>query len=108
MLMRLQRRRQCLRRRVLRETSGSSRCEWKGQPSYYDLVTDTRVAPRAAWSYLNPSAGFEPIRRGRGDGRSDIGRGGTSVVMAGRTFLPASDVDRRGIHHWRLGVGAAT
>src|SRR6476660_5872354 len=27
--------------------------------------------------------------------------------MADRTFLPASDVDRRGIHHWRLGVGAA-
>ena len=27
--------------------------------------------------------------------------------MAGRTALPASDVDHRGIHHWRLGVGAA-
>jgi hypothetical protein len=29
------------------------------------------------------------------------------VVMADRTFLPASGVDHRGIHHWRLGVGAA-
>ena len=46
---------------VLRETSGSSWCEWKGQASYYDLVTDKRVAPKAAWSYLNPSPGFEPI-----------------------------------------------
>src|SRR3981189_3139906 len=34
--------------------------------------------------------------------------GGTSVViMADRTSLPASDVDHRGIHHRRLGVGAA-
>ena len=46
---------------VLRETSGSSWCEWKGQASYYDLVTEKRVAPKAAWSYLNPSPGFEPI-----------------------------------------------
>ena len=24
-------------------------------------MTDTRVAPKAAWSYPNPNAGFEPI-----------------------------------------------
>ena len=47
--------------RALRETSGSSWCEWKGQATYYDLVTTTRVAPKAAWSYLHPSPGFEPI-----------------------------------------------
>ena len=46
---------------VLRETSASSWCEWKGKASYYDLVTEKRVAPKAAWSYLNPSPGFEPI-----------------------------------------------
>ena len=46
---------------MLRETSGSSSCEWKGQASYYDLVTDTRVAPKAARSYLNPSPRFEPL-----------------------------------------------
>ena len=47
---------------VLRETSGSSWCEWEGpEVSYYDLVTETRVAPKAAWSYLNPSPGFKPI-----------------------------------------------
>ena len=43
----------------LRETSGSSWCEWKGQASYYDLVTETRLAPKAAWSYLNPSPGVK-------------------------------------------------
>jgi len=35
---------------VLRETSGLSWCERKGQATYYDLVTDTRVAPKAAWT----------------------------------------------------------
>ena len=60
-----------LRRGVLRETSGSSWCEWKGQASYYDLVTETRVAPKAAWSYLNPSRRLPADRwRGRGDGRA--------------------------------------
>ena len=46
---------------VLREVEGMSWCEWKGQASYYDLVTDTRIAPKAAWTYLNPTPGFEPI-----------------------------------------------
>ena len=36
-------------------------CEWKGKATYYDLVTEKRIAPKAAWSYLNPSPGFEPI-----------------------------------------------
>ena len=34
---------------VLRETVGSSVCEWKGAASYYDLVVEEVVAPRAAW-----------------------------------------------------------
>ena len=34
---------------------------WTGQAIYYDLATNTRVAPKAAWTYLKPSAGFEPI-----------------------------------------------
>ena len=40
---------------------GSSYCEWKGRARYYDLVTDTKVAPKAAWTYLSPTRGFEPI-----------------------------------------------
>jgi len=46
---------------VLRRTDGKSWCEWKGQASYYDLVTQTRVAPRAAWTYRQPSPDFGPI-----------------------------------------------
>lgn len=46
---------------MLGETSRSSWCEWKGQATYYDLLTDTRATPRAARSYPNPSPGFEPI-----------------------------------------------
>ena len=46
---------------VLRPAAGSSWCEWKGQASYYDLVTAGRVAPRAAWTYQQPSRDFAPI-----------------------------------------------
>lgn len=46
---------------VLRPASGSSWCEWKGQASYFDLVTDAAVAPRAAWTYLEPTGGFTAI-----------------------------------------------
>jgi uncharacterized protein (DUF427 family) len=46
---------------VLRPTDGASVCEWKGQASYFDLVTATRVAARAAWTYERPPAPFAPI-----------------------------------------------
>ena len=46
---------------ALREVSGSSFCEWKGQATYFDLVTDGVVAPRAAWTYWTPTPGFEAI-----------------------------------------------
>jgi len=29
--------------------------------TYYGLVTDTRVVPKVAWTYLNPTPGFGPI-----------------------------------------------
>ena len=45
----------------LRGAEGSSWCEWKGQASYFDLVTPAAVAPRAAWTYRTPTAGFEAI-----------------------------------------------
>ena len=44
--------------RRLRRAGGGSRCEWKGEASYFDVVVDepesavTRV--RAAWSYEQP------------------------------------------------------
>jgi uncharacterized protein (DUF427 family) len=46
---------------VLRRADGASWCEWKGQATYYDVVSDTRVAPTAAWTYLHPSRDFAPI-----------------------------------------------
>ena len=36
-------------------------CEWKGQAAYYDVVTPTRTAPRAAWTYPRPTPGFEEL-----------------------------------------------
>ncbi|MBT0567782.1 DUF427 domain-containing protein [Williamsia sp. CHRR-6] len=47
---------------VLREAQGASYCEWKGVASYYDLVTPEKGAPRAAWTYLDPTPGFTAIR----------------------------------------------
>ncbi|SOX54165.1 nucleotidyltransferase domain-containing protein, partial [Mycobacterium ahvazicum] len=48
---------------AVRSASGSSWCEWKGRASYYDLVGGGGdvVARKAAWSYLNPTPGFESI-----------------------------------------------
>jgi len=46
---------------VLREAAGSSWCEWKGTADYYDLISPSRTAERAGWTYRNPTRGFEPI-----------------------------------------------
>lgn len=51
---------------VLAPARGSSYCEWKGMASYYDLVGGdlvggSRTAQRAAWTYLEPTAGFTAI-----------------------------------------------
>ncbi|UXA17005.1 DUF427 domain-containing protein [Mycobacterium sp. SMC-4] len=46
---------------ALRETAGSSWCEWKGAAAYYDMVAGSRAAPKAAWTYLHPTRGFEQI-----------------------------------------------
>ncbi|AQT81764.1 hypothetical protein B1R94_24700 [Mycolicibacterium litorale] len=46
---------------VLRPAPGSSWCEWKGQARYFDVVTDSAVATKAAWTYPRPAPGFEPI-----------------------------------------------
>jgi uncharacterized protein (DUF427 family) len=46
---------------VLRPAAGSSWCEWKGAASYFDLVTTSRTAAHAAWTYPSPTAGFEPL-----------------------------------------------
>ncbi len=66
--------RQAFAEGVLRDAPGSSWCEWKGQARYYDLVTDTAVASKAAWTYPRPTRGFEPIA-------------GAIAVMAGQMDL---------------------
>jgi uncharacterized protein (DUF427 family) len=53
--------RTCFGDGVLRPASGSSWCEWKGQASYFDLVTVSKAAERAAWTYLSPTPGFTAI-----------------------------------------------
>jgi uncharacterized protein (DUF427 family) len=41
---------------------GTTFCEWKGTASYYDAVAGNQRAERAAWTYRDPSPGFEEIR----------------------------------------------
>lgn len=53
--------RECFLDGVLVPTPGATVCEWKGEAAYYDLVVGDRVAPRAAWTYPEPAAGYEPL-----------------------------------------------
>ena len=46
----------------LRPAAGTTFCEWKGTASYFDLVIGDRVVRRVAWTYREPSTGFEAIR----------------------------------------------
>lgn len=46
----------------LRAGGGGSFCEWKGTARYWDVVAESRMARRAAWSYPDPTPAFEPIR----------------------------------------------
>ena len=46
---------------VLHSTEGSSWCEYKGRAAYFDVVGEDAVAPRAAWTYPEPSAGYEVL-----------------------------------------------
>ncbi len=53
---------QDVRMDLLRESPGSTWCEWKGVASYYDVVVEQRVILRAAWTYADPIPSFEGIR----------------------------------------------
>jgi uncharacterized protein (DUF427 family) len=46
---------------VLRAVAGTTYCEWKGTATYYDVVTPSRTASRAAWTYLHPVPGYESL-----------------------------------------------
>ncbi len=39
-----------------------SRCEFKGEASYWDLIVGGATSPNAAWGYATPMAGYEALR----------------------------------------------
>jgi uncharacterized protein (DUF427 family) len=47
---------------LLRPSTSSSHCEWKGAASYWSLVSGAHEIPDIAWSYEHPDPGFEAIR----------------------------------------------
>lgn len=47
---------------ALRPAFGASFCEWKGQACYFDVLAGEALAPRAAWSYPQPTPAFDAIR----------------------------------------------
>jgi len=46
---------------LLRPTSGTSICEWKGRASYRDVVTAEHSVRQAAWTYEDPFRQFRAI-----------------------------------------------
>jgi uncharacterized protein (DUF427 family) len=46
---------------VLEPVSGNSYCEFKGMANYFDLVIAGQRISRGAWTYENPSKGFENL-----------------------------------------------
>ena len=47
---------------VLERADGSSWCEWKGRATYWDVVVDGTRYSSVAWSYEQPTAGYEQLR----------------------------------------------
>ena len=46
----------------LEKSEETSVCFWKGVATYYDVVTDGRRLPAAAWTYETPSPAAESIK----------------------------------------------
>lgn len=49
-------------KKYLRKSDTKSRCYWKGEASYYDLVVDGEVNQDAAWYYPHPSQAAQMIK----------------------------------------------
>jgi len=47
---------------VLERGDGASWCEFKGMASYWDVVVDGVRHPSVAWSYEQPTHGYEQLR----------------------------------------------
>lgn len=46
---------------VLVPVEGTTFCEFKGRAHYFDVVVGGVIAPRAGWTYPEPSRGFESL-----------------------------------------------
>ena len=53
--------REDIRTEHLRPSEGTSYCEWKGRARYYDVFTEKREEPRAAWFYPHPTPSFASL-----------------------------------------------
>lgn len=53
--------RDAVRADVLRPSSSSTTCAWKGRASYYSLDVDGQVNEDAAWFYPEPRPGAEAV-----------------------------------------------
>ena len=51
-----------IQQRFLSRTEHQSYCEFKGLATYYTLKVREKVAENAAWSYHNPSIGYDSIK----------------------------------------------
>jgi uncharacterized protein (DUF427 family) len=45
----------------LQPTTGGTFCEWKGQASYFDIISGHELIETAAWSYERPFPAFAEI-----------------------------------------------
>lgn len=52
---------QSLKREHFRPSSTHTRCPWKGEASYYDIVVDGQVNKDAAWYYPSPKEAAQHI-----------------------------------------------
>ena len=53
---------EALRREHLAPSAKRTRCSWKGEAHYFDVVVDGEVNAAAAWTYPAPKPAAEPIR----------------------------------------------
>ena len=51
-----------VRLELLRASSGTTVCEWKGQASYFDIVGERREASSAAWHYPDPQSAYRILK----------------------------------------------
>ncbi len=48
--------------KYLKKTTGESKCEWKGEAIYWDVIVENEKADHAAWSYPHPLPDFSKIK----------------------------------------------